>query len=1317
MADEVKIIRLVIDSSKAVDGRDAARRAMQDIERSAGSLSSAVSALESTFKRAFAALAAALAVRELVQAIDTFTQLQNAMKVAGLEGQNLVNVQDRLFQIASKNGVEVGALGQLYSRLGMASRELGTSQDQMLKFVEGVSAALRVQGGSTEQASGALLQLSQAMAAGVVRAEEFNSILEGAFPIAQAAARGMAGMEGSVGKLRTAVTDGKVTSQAFFEGLLKGFKETEVQAQASTLTIGGGFTVLKNQWVQFAGEIDKSTKIGGAIGLLGTVLGEALASLTRAAKDGDFDFVGRMIDGLTVRAALLAQGFRQIGPALSAATTTIGDWTAVAQQAFYDLNVHGAAARGRLIDTFTGIGEDLRQIFVDAMNAVLEAVEKGLNALSSIPRPSWFGGGTVNLYDPIRLGRVGGGPPGGLALEPSVAMANEQVLRQSTRDLFGGIRDYRAELEQRRAVRREIATAGDFLSGIDTLTGGGMPPSTPATSPGDKKGQGAADKYKELTEQLTISRDAQNAMTAAARAGDVAFQEQQATLDATQKLYDIFNARLKESDPRLTTVRNLLLDIAQGKAAEAFNVATTELQKQNVILQAQIDLRNELPEVQARELAVIKARQEAEKAGTALTAQDVENRRSAIETNERLKIQAEELKQATELWMEPWKQAWREIQSTAASTFEEILRSGQVNLQSLGETLKVTVRKMIAELLALATVRPIISIGVNALGSLGILSPSTVSSLGVGGGGGGLGGVGTALGLGSLFNASGGSSWLGSVGNWLNTPIIGGFSGVAPVAAGMYGPAPNIAGAAGLTPLGLIGGFGSIGYGAYNLFSGGGSPGSIVSGVGGIIGGGMSLAAGAGLIGSAFGPIGTAVGLLAGLLGGSGLLDGLFGGGYKMPPLVGASTQWAWNGALGGYTNSESSQFGGQPPGSYGVPGKQAALYKLAGGVIDDSKIWGNAIWQNYREGQTTAYVISPSGSSMQWWQGSGNSTPGIEQAGAQSALASLLGGGVATSAMLDKVLKRTFESVTPNSVDQIAAVVQGVIDFQKAMEDLGETTIGAEQAVAGINNSLGALWSFAKTNGLDADVTKIEAFKEKSIIDAAKAFMAPFDSRDPKTIGLETLDRQYEQIRKEASAWQRALNTRPDLYGIDGVEAFFIDMNKIEEKYLQDRKALLEQFTSQSLGSLQDVIRRLAYGDLSGANPADVLSGTRGTYLATLAKANAGDSAAIAALGGATAEYAQAAMSYYGTSTMAYQTLRQELIGNGTAVYAANGGNIADLAPAMAANTQALETVSQQFAALGVKMEGVLDSGGDQQAQIGELLDLMRRIAMKIAA
>ena len=167
-----------------------------------------------------------------------------------------------------------------------------------MRFTENVGLALAQQGGSAESAAGALQQLSQALAGGVVRAEEFNSILEGAYPIAQAAADGIAEAGGSVGRLRQLMLDGKVSSKDFFNAILSQTTKLSAAFAGTVPTVGQAMQVLRDQWTLAVGQMS-----GGTSALSTAIL--------------------RLADGVSVAAGFIRNNMNQIIGVVTAAATAL----------------------------------------------------------------------------------------------------------------------------------------------------------------------------------------------------------------------------------------------------------------------------------------------------------------------------------------------------------------------------------------------------------------------------------------------------------------------------------------------------------------------------------------------------------------------------------------------------------------------------------------------------------------------------------------------------------------------------------------------------------------------------------------------------------------------------------------------------------------------------------------------------------------------------------------------------------------------------------------------------------------------------------
>jgi tape measure domain-containing protein len=273
LADKIQTL-LVSLEARINQYESTMRKAMQQTDRSARSIENRFKRMNTNIAANFgglqaqiaAAFAGVAATRGAVQLIDSATRIENSLKVAGLAGEELDRVYGRLYDSAQKNAAPLETLAQLYGRVVLVQNELGTSTEEMLRFTDNVAMALRVAGTDAQSASGALLQLSQAMGSGVVRAEEFNSILEGALPIAQAAAAGLEEAGGSVAKLRQLVVDGKVSSEAFFRAFEAGAYTLENKVAGAELTVSQQFARLQNTLIDVAREMNEGT---GASKLLG----------------------------------------------------------------------------------------------------------------------------------------------------------------------------------------------------------------------------------------------------------------------------------------------------------------------------------------------------------------------------------------------------------------------------------------------------------------------------------------------------------------------------------------------------------------------------------------------------------------------------------------------------------------------------------------------------------------------------------------------------------------------------------------------------------------------------------------------------------------------------------------------------------------------------------------------------------------------------------------------------------------------------------------------------------------------------------------
>jgi len=286
----VDLEKLVVQLSADINKYEKSlNRAMSQTNKQAKAIESRFARMNKSVSAGFASMSAGVAgtfavaasSRAAVQLIDASTKIENSLKVTGLAGGDLAKVYDQLFAAAQKNAAPIESLTTLYSKLALTQKELGVSNAELVGFTDKVARALRVGGTDAQTAAGALLQLSQALGGGVVRAEEFNSVLEGAPTIMQAAAAGLKETSGSVAQLRKLVVDGKVSSEAFFRAFEAGSVILDKQVAGAGLTVSQQMVRLQNILVDTAGKIDKATDASGRMGK--SI--EALASVIRGFGD------------------------------------------------------------------------------------------------------------------------------------------------------------------------------------------------------------------------------------------------------------------------------------------------------------------------------------------------------------------------------------------------------------------------------------------------------------------------------------------------------------------------------------------------------------------------------------------------------------------------------------------------------------------------------------------------------------------------------------------------------------------------------------------------------------------------------------------------------------------------------------------------------------------------------------------------------------------------------------------------------------------------------------------------------------------------
>ncbi|HET7868185.1 MAG TPA: tape measure protein, partial [Burkholderiaceae bacterium] len=331
----------------ALDGADEGlKRALTSAERSLGELAATaktagdkaaaglaevkagVSAFGEQVTRAKTQLLAFVSIQwavaqaqEIIQVADAWNMMSARLKLATAGQREFTAAQQALFGIAQRIGVPIQETATLYGKLQQAVRMLGGEQRDALAITESISQALRLSGASATEAQSSLLQFGQALASGVLRGEEFNSVVENSPRLAQALADGL---NVPIGRLRKLAEEGRLTADVVVSALQSQKDKLAAEYAQLPQTVGQAFQRLANAFGQWISRLDESTgvtaKLAEALTWLAQNLDAVMQGLRRVAELGLAVLAYRLIP------ALITAWQTAGAAAMAAASATPASW-------------------------------------------------------------------------------------------------------------------------------------------------------------------------------------------------------------------------------------------------------------------------------------------------------------------------------------------------------------------------------------------------------------------------------------------------------------------------------------------------------------------------------------------------------------------------------------------------------------------------------------------------------------------------------------------------------------------------------------------------------------------------------------------------------------------------------------------------------------------------------------------------------------------------------------------------------------------------------------------------------------------------------
>lgn len=164
---------------------------------------------------------------------DKFASIKARINLINDGSQSTASIMDKVYQASERTRGSYTEMLDSVAKLNMLAKDSFSSNDEAIKFVEQLNMQFKLSGANVNEVSSAMTQLTQAMAAGRLQGDEFNSIMENAPMLAQAISQEM-GVP--IGQLKELGSEGAITAEVIKNALFNSADETQAKFNEMPMT-------------------------------------------------------------------------------------------------------------------------------------------------------------------------------------------------------------------------------------------------------------------------------------------------------------------------------------------------------------------------------------------------------------------------------------------------------------------------------------------------------------------------------------------------------------------------------------------------------------------------------------------------------------------------------------------------------------------------------------------------------------------------------------------------------------------------------------------------------------------------------------------------------------------------------------------------------------------------------------------------------------------------------------------------------------------------------------------------------------------------
>ena len=246
------------------------------------------------------------------QTADELTSIRSRINLINDGSQTTAEIMEKVFDAAQRSRGSYTDMADSVTKLNMLAKDAFSSNDEAIAFVEQLNKQFKISGASVQEASAAMYQLTQAMAAGKLQGDEFHSIMENAPLLAQSIANEM-GL--TVGQLKEMSSQGLITSDIIKEALFNSAEETNAKFAEIPMTFAEVGQSIQNELIQaFQPVLEQISSIpqSGEFQALSEGVGVAIRGMAVAAQ-GSIGLIQAAFAGLRIAISTITQTVASFG--------------------------------------------------------------------------------------------------------------------------------------------------------------------------------------------------------------------------------------------------------------------------------------------------------------------------------------------------------------------------------------------------------------------------------------------------------------------------------------------------------------------------------------------------------------------------------------------------------------------------------------------------------------------------------------------------------------------------------------------------------------------------------------------------------------------------------------------------------------------------------------------------------------------------------------------------------------------------------------------------------------------------------------------